>query len=470
MHLLSDLIDSIDDKQKGIRYALTTTEHLARHGVSDNQCYVRAVLVENTSSTTCAMLHALVPHNHVVELDSLNRLLSADFCGSERTRFQSLLEQDHLADIPALPNWQGIPCIVDSEVFFYDTLLLDLGNRRDVLELDRGSFISLIERSLRSKISSPINVGEEYINGPGVEFARRRLKQRIEETLEIPPLRRSAQHIFELRAQVHPATRELCDIIELDPSLAAQVVSWAASPYYGSSSKPVNSIQEAVTDRLGFDMVMNMLLGLALGKQLDSEIFDLHEQDQFSRHSVLTACICETLAQEAHGLDPKLAYTCGLISNLGSVMLSELFPLYKAQIDRILLANPHLRRAQIERYVTGCDSHDVAVWALENWNMPHAITTVVSQCGALAVNDVDNDYSKLILIAQQQLIELGISANHPEPILPSWWQHLGITENAALRQIRHLVRLEGQLYPVATPDTTQTKTGQKNIEANVFQL
>lgn len=469
MQLRHDLVDLIDDRKQGISYQLIRTVDIETRGIAEDECLVRAALVENTLSSSKSMLHTLIPQDYIVELDSLNRLLSADFKGCERHTYQELLDQHKLYDIPALPKWHNLPCLIDSEVFFYDYLLLDLGNRQDILRLSRDNFIKLIERSLRSKISSPVLHLASKSTDPGVEFAQRRLKQRIDETLEIPPLKRSAQHIFELRAQDKPSSAELCEIIELDPSLAAQVVSWAASPYYSGQDNDVNSVQEAVNERLGFDMVMNMILGLALGKPLNSEIFKAPEQDTYSRISVLIACICETLAQETRdtlNLDPKHAYICGLINDLGSIILGELFPLYKVQIDRALIANPHLRRTQIERYITGCDSHDVAVWTMENWNMPETVISAIRQCGAISLDDIDNDYTKLILIAQHQLTKLGIAQSSQTKIEHSWWQKLNLSETDMTRRIKHLVRLEGQLYPVAVDNLYSLEPDEKLFRLN----
>jgi HD-like signal output (HDOD) protein len=470
MQSQQDLVDFFSDKQKGISYQITSFVDIEQSNISDNQCFVRAALVENTLSSSNAMFHALVPHDHIIELDALNRLLCADFQGSERAKFEPLLEQNKLFDVPALPHWQQLPCIVDSEVFFYDWLLLDLGNRRDVLKLSRDNFIKLIERSLRSRISSPVAQVLANTGDPSIEFAQRRLKQRINETLEVPLLSHSAQRIFELRAKSQPSVKELCDIIELDPSLAAQVLSWAASPYYKTGPDQIDSIHDAVVDKLGFEMVMNMVLGLALGKKLNAEAFNEQEQQQFSRHSVLIACICENLAQESkRDLNPQQAYICGLINDIGSLILGELFPLYKIQIDRILKANPHLRRVQVERYVTGCDSHDAATWTMENWNMPEVIIDSVTQCGVVQLEHIDSDYTKLILIAQSLLLELGITAANQTKISRSWWQELRISEPDARRRIKHMILLEDQLQPV-TSDHTQLSATQARLREHFAQL
>lgn len=83
--------------------------------------------------------------------------------------------------------------------------------------------------------------------------------------MELPALPETAERIIHLRVDPNGDVSDLAQIVERDPSLAAQVVSWAASPYYSAPGK-IKSIQDAIVRVLGFDMVLNLALGLALGK------------------------------------------------------------------------------------------------------------------------------------------------------------------------------------------------------------
>ncbi len=83
----------------------------------------------------------------------------------------------------------------------------------------------------------------------------------------MPPLPDSAQRIIKLRVDPYADMRALTSIVELDAPLAAQVVSWAASPYYAAPGK-IKSVHDAIVRVLGFDLVLNLALGLALGKSL----------------------------------------------------------------------------------------------------------------------------------------------------------------------------------------------------------
>ena len=98
-------------------------------------------------------------------------------------------------------------------------------------------------------------------------FTARRIQQRLEATIEIPPLADTAQKIIKLRVDPNATIDDITGVVETDPALAAQVVSWAASPYYASPGK-IRSVEDAIVRVLGFDLVINLALGLALGKTL----------------------------------------------------------------------------------------------------------------------------------------------------------------------------------------------------------
>ncbi|WP_153015279.1 HDOD domain-containing protein, partial [Pseudomonas syringae] len=58
-------------------------------------------------------------------------------------------------------------------------------------------------------------------------FTARRIQQRLEATLEIPPLAGTAQKIIKLRVDPDATIDDITGVVETDPALAAQVVSWA---------------------------------------------------------------------------------------------------------------------------------------------------------------------------------------------------------------------------------------------------
>ena len=150
-------------------------------------------------------------------------------------------------------------------------------------------------------------------------FQSIRLKQRLEETLEFPPLPASSQKIVHLCSKQDAGTDELCEVISLDPSLSAQVVSWASSPYYGAPGE-IESVEDAIIRVLGFDMVMNLALGLSMGNAFELPDNGPRHHTEYWFNSVLRACLMEALVKAMPAARrPRLghAYLAGLLHNFG---------------------------------------------------------------------------------------------------------------------------------------------------------
>lgn len=71
-------------------------------------------------------------------------------------------------------------------------------------------------------------------------FTARRIQQRLEQTIEIPPLADTAQKIIKLRVDPNASIDDITGVVETDPALAAQVVSWAASR---TTPRPARSVR-----------------------------------------------------------------------------------------------------------------------------------------------------------------------------------------------------------------------------------
>src|SRR5690606_39633825 len=103
--------------------------------------------------------------------------------------------------------------------------------------------------------------------------------------------------IIELRIDPNADTTSLAQVIELDPGMSAQVMSWARSPYYGTRTE-IKSIEEAVIRVLGFDLAINLALGLSLGRNLSVPKEGPHGYAPYWQQSVVTASPCAELVRQ----------------------------------------------------------------------------------------------------------------------------------------------------------------------------
>jgi len=161
--------------------------------------------------------------------------------------------------------------------------------------------------------------------------------------------------------------------IKRDPALSAQIIRVSNSVVYGGEQR-AGSVEEAVT-RVGFQEVFR-LVGYMAGAQLAERALKSYgvEADQLRTHMVHTAFVCEQLAAES-GVDPRTAYTTGLMRPLGLFVCDRMAELYAPvepyhpQKDPDYLA--------WEGRLFGVGSCEVAALVLAEWRFPHAIVEAV---------------------------------------------------------------------------------------------
>lgn len=418
-----------------------------------NRSLVKTALVIDSRGTKSEPVQTLVPATHLLDLDALNRQLDGDFRALEGSEIKAFLKGP-IEEVPALPNWSGMRCIVHKSLTAQSTVLLDAGANQDLIELDQSSFKNLVGACEIMDIAQPApsikpdtKFDEQDIINSVKKFTERRIRQRLDETLELPPLPRTAAQVIELRASDDPHIDKLVAIVESDPSLAAQVVSWAASPYYRAPSK-IKSVQDAIVRVLGFDMVLNLTLGLSLGRSLKLKHIGHRELGDYWHQAMLLAKTCESLTMGIpSSIRPERGsvYLSGLLANLGYLILGEIFPLYFQQIKRQSLANRHLPSHVLERYVLGIDNNQVAAWLLENWQMPSEFVNAVRFANQWSYSGESNQHCKLILCSRHLLAKAELAPNFGPNLAGDMLDLLRIDDGFAEQKLDQIVSASEEL-------------------------
>lgn len=430
------------------------TDLYSEHATTDEPCIVKALLVHDTKGTA----QVLIPENTMLDLDAMHQQFDRNFLAVPNSEIGPMIHAQELSAIPAIPNWQGMPTLVEASLLNKSLLLLELGSQQSMAKLDQDGFTSIIKNAKVGHFAIPVpelsadpDKDEAQILSSVDQFTQLRIKQRLDETLELPPLPESAQRIIKLRADPNADINDLTNIVEIDPSLAAQVVSWAASPYYSAPGK-IKSVHDAIVRVLGFDMVLNLALGLALGKTLASENLSKAQVADYWRNAVYTAAAVEGLVTSiARDKRPSfgMAYLSGLLSNLGTLILAEVFPPYLSSMYRLSEANPHIPQASIEQHVIGITGNQIASWLLDNWNMPAEVVVALRQQNNITFDDDHQIYAKLIYLAKRMLANNGFGSAYGGSIDPKIFESLELDPETAEITIANLLESGDDLDEIA---------------------
>lgn len=186
-------------------------------------------------------LQVICRRDDLIDLEQLNKQLGRDLRLMKRREQLRVRERAGLKALPALPSLTGWPTVVDERVDELPSVALELGEQNLAMVMPAEDFRALTANADRRSLavapeSIKVNLDDhgkdrEQFHSAIKKFTSLRIQQRLEDTLELPPLPETAQRIIHLRVNPNAVMGDLVDIVESDPSLAAQVVSWASSSF-----------------------------------------------------------------------------------------------------------------------------------------------------------------------------------------------------------------------------------------------
>lgn len=265
----------------------------------------------------------------------------------------------------------------------------------------------------------------QLINDSVSRFTELKLQQRIDETLEIPPLPEAARRIIGLKNDPNYDLGDLVGVIESDPALAARIVGWANSAYY-NADPAARSIQDAVMRILGFDLVFNMALGMALGDTLRLPKKDVDGLPPFWIQSLFCAATMEALTRQMPPDDrpePGIAYLAGLLSNFGQLVIGHVFPYQYNKILTLQAANRHLPHTYADQMVLGVTREVLASTLLETWELDQGVCDAVRFQHLSEYAGSNSSLVNLLHLTHQTLSFEGVNDSPPQtpdPELIEW--------------------------------------------------
>ena len=418
---------------------------------------VRTVVLDDDSGR----VQVLYPADCLLDLNALCRSTGRRFrplVGAELIR---LCQKHACQQLPSLPAALGMPTIIDQRLLNLGEVALTSGTSGQLLHLSGDQF----RRSLASTEVRDFAIELSRLSGSRLDqiddvteistavanFTQLRMKQRLEETLELPPLPETAQKIIKLRVDPHADIRHLTAIVELDPALAAQVVSWASSPYYAAPGK-IKSVHDAIVRVLGFDLVMNLALGLALGKSLSLPKDAPSGYTPYWEQAVYMAAAVESLVG---CIRPEkrpivgLSYLSGLLHNFGQLVQAEIFPPHFSTYCRYQEANPHVAYTHIERHLLGVTRDQLAGWLMRLWSMPDEVCTALRYQNDPNYDGPHSAYAHLIYVAARLLRLHGVGNAPAEPVPASIYANLHLDPGKAMQAIQHVVEASEDVKGIA---------------------
>lgn len=192
---------------------------------------------------------------------------------------------------------------------------------------------------------------------------------------ELPPLPDVA---IRLSSMVHDSSLsadDLVEVIKLDPAITIKILRLSNSPFYGLPRK-ITSLQEALV-YLGTDALVNFVLAGCLSNLYcqDNSGYNTSE-DGLWHHSIGAAIACQKVADRAAPELSALAYTCGLLHDVGKMILSTYISMDFNKMVQIV-EERNVSFLEAEKLVIGHDHAEVGAAIAESWDLPIEIINAI---------------------------------------------------------------------------------------------
>src|SRR5262245_9969914 len=128
--------------------------------------------------------------------------------------------------------------------------------------------------------------------------------------------------ILELTRGEDYSMGEITKVIQSDPALTGRILKIANSAGF-ASARPVTTVSQAAM-RLGVRSVRNVALGFTLVSGNRSGTCKGFDYESYWAHSLAVAVMSQGLASQLKVVAPADAFTCGLLSGVGTLALASI--------------------------------------------------------------------------------------------------------------------------------------------------
>lgn len=218
----------------------------------------------------------------------------------------------------------------------------------------------------------------------------------------------------EMLQDVNSELDDIAALLRRDLALAARIVRIGNSPMFGGGGH-ISSVEDAV-NRVGFSEILK-LVGTASAARLSERSLELYGIGaQKLRDNMLYGAVAAEALARATGIDPRAAYTAGLLRPLGLMVLDR-----ASRAGAV--AGQKFDPLQWESYsawegsLFGVDNCDVAAMILEEWKFPGQLSRSI-RAHYLAQT---TDYDRPLAVVLNLTGALSLRVERGFPGESRWW-------------------------------------------------
>ena len=422
----------------------------------------QAVFLDNSRGP----IMAVIPLSHVIRLDWIESFTRLKTRNHELDESATLFSDCEPGTIPPVAIPYGLQAIVDKSLLQQPEIYFRPGRYDQLIKVDAKSFFALHRYSIQGNIAecmpdySPQSSAmaedrKDNVVTPLYQENGEKLQASIEQLKDLPALPETALKLLPLHGSTNADFRALAEIIELDASLSAQLLHYANSSYFPHHSEII-SIEEAISQALGFNSTLNLAIAISISKS-----FNIPKDGPLGllanwTHSIFSATLCQelvSLVPQPTKLDGATAYLAGLLHDIGFLLLGHLRRAEFNQLNAAISANPEVPIVVLEQKIIGTNHHVLGATLLRKWGLPEPLVTASKEHHNSHYAGKHHLYPALIRLSDHLLKSYEISDASSSEAPDELYELLNIDKERALAVAEKLMHktelLEGVSFMVA---------------------
>lgn len=232
----------------------------------------------------------------------------------------------------------------------------------------------------------------------------------------------SAAQIFMLINDPKATPSDFERVVRPDVGLTANLLRCANSAYY-RGSREISSVRDAIT-RMGLRRVFEVVAGSSFARAIP-EYLEGYEStsEKYWAHSVATAVLSDRLGREAGFTYPDLAFTAGLLHDLGMLVVSA----WLTRNPSMRIARPLTLEDEVD--LLGTTHAHLAESLCAKWNLPKDIGAAARwhHTPGDAPTATLRYLASVVQLADQAAHVAGFGGTTTEPLDPETLERLSLT-------------------------------------------
>ncbi len=270
----------------------------------------------------------------------------------------------------------------------------------------------------------------------------RDLRSMVRDIQDLPTLPQVVTRIMSMMDDPDASAEDVNNVLERDPTLVAKILRLVNSAFYGLPHK-ISNVRQAIVI-LGFSTVRSLAISAAVFDLFGDTNDQSFSRVKFWEHSIGVASVAKLVGRREAGIDEETAFVCGLLHDLGKLVMDQYAPDEFAEIIRIAQEQSLSFRDAEAAVLLETTHAEIGGWLAEQWRMPdeliqgirhHHSVPKAEGLGARLASVCS--FSDFVCLAKG----IGASGNYAPPALdPEAWARLSVDKG----EMPHFVEILGE--------------------------